>query len=75
MLFATQQCISKVKAILVSQHGVPQSVSHSTIYRAARKQMDGAAPSKEPLLTAANRAKRVALQPKKQISTQIGAQC
>lgn len=60
VLFAEQQCISKVKAILVSQHAVPESVSRSTIYRAARKQMYRAAPSKEPLLTAANRAKRIA---------------
>lgn len=60
VLFAEHQSVSKVKAILVSQHGVPQSISHSTIYRAARKQMDKVAQSKEPLLTAANRAKRVA---------------
>jgi len=60
VLFAEHQSVSKVKAILVSQHGVPQSISHSTIYRAARKQMDRVAQSKEPLLTAANRAKRVA---------------
>ena len=60
VLLAEHQSLSKVRAILVSQHGMPESVSVSTIYRAAKKVMEQVAPVKQPLLTAASRSKRVA---------------
>jgi hypothetical protein len=62
VLLAEHQSISKVKAILVSQHGAPASISASTIYRAAKKQMERVAPSKQPLLTAGQRSNRAAFE-------------
>jgi hypothetical protein len=59
VLLAEEQTVSKVRAVLIEQHGLPASTSLSTLYRAAKKQLDLAAPVKQPLLTKAGRDLRV----------------
>lgn len=59
VLLSEHQSMSKVKAILVEQHGLAPSTSLSTLYRAAKEQMELSAPVKQPLITAAGRSFRV----------------
>lgn len=56
MLLAEQQTLSKVRAVLVEQHGLPATTALSTLYKQAKKQPDLAAAVKGALLTKAGKS-------------------